>query len=167
MRMIFCQEIYINEHPVLPIAVREDVLAFHVTGSERQEFFRCLTCHIGIVHHPAICNPSLKAEVEDVIARSDFDVPAKYRVAFRRNLNFSACDLGEALLQEVVTMVGSVERHVSGYIFPCMFITRSMLFVQWRQDQRNVLHSDLKCKRIGIHVLPQKTDQERRLAQFC
>ena len=22
-------------------------------------------------------------------------------------------------------------------------------------------------KRIGIHVLPQKTDQERRLAQFC
>ena len=24
-----------------------------------------------------------------------------------------------------------------------------------------------QCKRIGIHVLPQKTDQERRLAQFC
>jgi hypothetical protein len=22
-------------------------------------------------------------------------------------------------------------------------------------------------KRIGIHVLPQKTDQERRLSQFC
>jgi len=27
--------------------------------------------------------------------------------------------------------------------------------------------SSFKCKRIGIHVLPQKTDQERRLAQFC
>ena len=40
MRMIFCQEIYINEHPVLAIAVREDVLAFHVTGSKRQELFR-------------------------------------------------------------------------------------------------------------------------------
>ncbi|MCH3980903.1 MAG: hypothetical protein LKE41_03120 [Prevotella sp.] len=25
----------------------------------------------------------------------------------------------------------------------------------------------IQCKRIGIHVLPQKTDQERRLAQFC
>lgn len=40
MRMIFCQEIYIYEHPVLAIAVREDVLAFHVTGSKRQELFR-------------------------------------------------------------------------------------------------------------------------------
>ena len=26
---------------------------------------------------------------------------------------------------------------------------------------------DFIRKRIGIHVLPQKTDQERRLAQFC
>ncbi len=26
---------------------------------------------------------------------------------------------------------------------------------------------DMESKRIGIHVLPQKTDQERRLAQFC
>ena len=40
MHMIFCQEIYIYEHPVLTIAVREGVLAFHVTGRTRQELFR-------------------------------------------------------------------------------------------------------------------------------
>ena len=142
--MIFCHKIYIDEDPILTIAMCEDILAFHIAEGEREEFFRCLTCHIDIIHHPSICNPSLKAKIEHIIARWDFYVPAEYRVAFCSNLNFSARDLREALLQEVVTMVGRVERHVGGYIFPCMFITKGMLFVQWRQDQRNDLLSDLK-----------------------
>lgn len=32
---------------------------------------------------------------------------------------------------------------------------------------KEVFAEKKQCKRIGIHVLPQKTDQERRLAQFC
>lgn len=40
---------------------------------------------------------------------------------------------------------------------------------QWREkvNSEMLAAQHLYGKRIGIHVLPQKTDQERRLAQFC
>ena len=77
---------------------------------------------------------TLKSEKEHVIAGGDLDVPAEYRIAFRRYLYLPMRNLGEALLQEGVTMVGRVERYVGGYIFPGMFLTKNVLFVQWRQD---------------------------------
>ena len=54
--------------------------------------------------------------------------------------------------------------------FPFDDITGSVEIVDWGCGQglgSLCVIEALNRKRIGIHVLPQKTDQERRLAQFC